>query len=150
MATPTTPPPFFIAPALQSPDFLAAGTPGANGNILPAGFQRNPGPYKKASGTRFIFPPTPNVVPGSLLTIYADLVMAPNGQPYSPSPPTIIFAPVTITSPNSATVFSLPYRDNNTQTEGFGNDPGYEIWAEISLANVVYAVTRSFYGFWFP
>ncbi|MCU0075332.1 hypothetical protein N8H71_27385 [Pseudomonas koreensis] len=150
MATPTTPPPFFIAQSFQSTEFLPAGTPGVNGNLLTAAFQRNPGPYKKASGTRFIFPPTPNVVPGSLLTIYADRVMLPNGQPYNPPPPTITFPPVTITSPNSATMFSLPYQNNVTGTDGFGNDPGYEIWGEISIGGTVYAVTRSFYGFWLP
>lgn len=150
MATPTTPPPFFIAPALQSTEFLPAGTPGVNGNLLPAGFQRNPGPYKYASGTRFIFLPTPNVVPGSLLTIYADRVMSANGQPYNSPPPTISFVPVTVTSPNSATMFTLPYQNNVNGTEGFVLDPAYEVWAEISIAGTAYAVTRPFYGFWNP
>ncbi|NYH09423.1 hypothetical protein GGI52_002466 [Pseudomonas moraviensis] len=150
MATPTTPPPFFIAPALQSNEFFPAGTPGVNGNLLPPGFQRNPGPYKRASGTRFTLLANTNVVPGSLLTIYADWVMSNNGQPFNPPPPTTIFPPVTINSPNSTTTFTLPYRDNVKGTDGFVHDPGYEIWGELSIGGTIYALTRSFYGFWLP
>lgn len=147
MATPTIPPFFFITQPLTSNAFLPAGTLGVN--PLPAGFQRNPGPYNRFAGTRFFFMPNQNILPGSMLTPYADIVGWPNGQSASPSP-LLSFNPVLITSSTSPTTFNLPYRNTVANQDGFYNDPCYEIWGAISFGGIAYAITASFFGCWLP
>jgi hypothetical protein len=89
MATPTTPP-LMILPALMS---TAIVPPGAPGNNLPAGVGKIPPPWNQASGTRFILPGDPNIVPNSTVRIEAEIIMSPTGTP-SPPPPKSIITPL--------------------------------------------------------
>lgn len=120
MTTPT----IVQLPPYTSPDFMPPGTPGLNGNLLPANIDRYLPPFNASQGVRCIFPADPNVIPGSTLIPDAQRVMYLNGQTVG-NQPILYFSPVPISSNTQPTLFNLPFRNNKTGIQGVAADNIY-------------------------